>query len=616
MSRKGRTSVCGIVGYIGAREAVPILIEGLRKLEYRGYDSAGIAVFDGQKAEVRKRVGKLKNLEDLLLVPLPGSIGIGHTRWATHGIPSDVNAHPHGDCTGRFVVVHNGIIENYLDLRHRLSAEGHGFVSETDTEVVAHLIEQFYGGDLEAAVHRAVGTLEGSYALGVLSAEDPSRLIAVRKDSPLIVGLGEGENYLASDVPAILSHTRRIYVLEDGEMAVVARDSVRVVDRSGAPVDKKLMRVEWDAVMAQKAGFEHYMLKEICEQPRALQETVRGRLDGPRGTVNLDELDLPAELATRVKRVAIAACGTAYYASLVGKQLMEKMARLPVEADLASEFRYRDPLVGPDTLVVVVSQSGETADSLAALREAKRRGARVLAVCNVVGSSVAREADGVLFTRAGPEIAVASTKAYTAQLVALCLLAIHLGVARGTLEPSRRAELVRSLQELPRLAEVVLERAEEVKKIAEKYCDREHVFFIGRGMDYAVALEGALKLKEISYIHAEAYAAGELKHGTLALVVKGVPVIALLTQTQTVAKMVSNVKEVEARGADVVAVAYDGDEWTEEVADEVIRIPRTDEFVAPILAVIPLQLLAYYAARARGCDIDQPRHLAKSVTVE
>jgi glucosamine--fructose-6-phosphate aminotransferase (isomerizing) len=609
--------MCGIVGYIGPKQAMPFLIEGLKKLEYRGYDSAGIAVFDGGQVNVEKSVGRLSVLEKKVEQhPLEGHIGIGHTRWATHGRPSDANSHPHTDCTGKFVVVHNGIIENYLHIKEKLIAKGHKFTSETDTEVVAHLVEEYYEGDFEAAVKKVLAEIEGSYALVFLSQYDPNKIICSKQDNPLVIGLGEGENFIASDIPAIISRTRRTYILSDGEMAIVTRDSAWVMSRQGVPVTKKVFEVHWDAEAAEKGGYEHFMIKEIYEQPKAIRETTTGRLAKDDSGVILDELKWTRDDVAAIKKVAIVACGTAYHAGIVGKYYIEQLARIPVEVDVASEFRYRAPLIDEHTLAIVISQSGETLDTLAALKEAKKLGARTLAVTNVVGSSIAREADQVVYTWAGPEIAVASTKAYTTQLIGMLMLAVYMASLRGTIGADRVKEIIRGLKALPGQAHEILENVEPIKTFAQQYGFCEDVFFIGRSLDYAVALEGSLKLKEISYIHAEAYAAGELKHGTLALIIEGVPVIALATQHDVYEKMLSNIKEVKARDAVVIGVAMQGDEQIGKYVDHAITIPATDKYLAPILTVIPLQLLAYYAAVTRGADVDKPRNLAKSVTVE
>lgn len=610
--------MCGIVGYIGERNAANVLVNSLKRLEYRGYDSAGIAVCPNGKVDIRKTVGRLSRLEEVLRrepVP-PAVIGIGHTRWATHGKPSDHNAHPLADENLEFVVVHNGIIENFAELKRWLTEQGHIFASETDTEVIPHLIRHFYRGDLVAAVRQALNRLRGAYALAILSPHEPDKLVAVKRASPLIIGLGVGENFIASDIPAVLQYTRRFYILDEGEMAVITRDSVQVTDIAGNPVEKKVVEVTWSAEQAEKGGFPHFMLKEIFEQPRAIMDTMRGRIDWEQGRVTLEEVALSPEEIGRYDKVAVVACGTAYHAGLVGKALIERWARLPVETDVASEFRYRDPLVDGRTLALVISQSGETADTLAALREAKRRGARVVAITNVVGSSVSREADDIIYTWAGPEIAVASTKAYVTQLVAVTLLAVYLAQVRGTMGETERRAILDEFKLLPNKAETVLGRAPQVEALARDVSRWRDAFFIGRGLDYAVAMEGQLKLKEISYIHAEAYAAGELKHGTLALIEEGVPVVALLTQPALREKMLSNIIEVKARGARVYAVTPEGDHDLAAHVDEVLALPPVHPLLAPVLTVIPLQLLAYYAAVARGTDVDKPRNLAKSVTVE
>ncbi|QSO48033.1 glutamine--fructose-6-phosphate transaminase (isomerizing) [Alicyclobacillus mengziensis] len=616
--------MCGIVGYIGPRHVKDVVIGGLRKLEYRGYDSAGIATLSNGQISVVKAVGRLGNLEDKLLTEaVEGELGIGHTRWATHGRPSDENAHPHQDCSGKFAIVHNGIVENYVQIREELLAKGHRFQSETDTEVIAHLMEELYNGDFAGTVLAVTQRIRGAYALVVMAKDDPDTLIAVRKASPLIVGLGEGENFIASDIPAILEYTRDVYVLDDGEMAIVRRDGMTCYPLDGAttvaelhPVEKEVLHVTWDAVSAERGGFQHFMQKEIHEQPKAIRDTLTGRLDEDLQSVALPELSWTDESLQAIDRIHIVACGTSWHAGLVGKDAIEKIAKIPVEVDVASEYRYRDPLVTPNTLVIVITQSGETADTLAALRDSKQKGLRVLAITNVVGSSAAREADDVLITWAGPEIAVASTKAYTTQLVTLYLLAAYLGQARGTLSSDAKAEVLGALAGLPTVAEQVLDAAPRIERFAKDYQEARDTFFIGRGLDYAVSLEGALKLKEISYIHAEAYAAGELKHGTLALITDGVPVIALATQTHLYEKTLSNIKEVKARDAFVLGLTWAGDEELKKSVDEVIYLPRTSPVVAPIVAVIPLQLLAYYAAVVRGNDVDKPRNLAKSVTVE
>ncbi|WP_256761615.1 glutamine--fructose-6-phosphate transaminase (isomerizing) [Cohnella sp. WQ 127256] len=610
--------MCGIVGYIGNRDSQPILLEGLKKLEYRGYDSAGIAVFTEQGLEVTKTVGRLVNLENKLGgEPLRGTVGIGHTRWATHGKPSDVNSHPHTDNSLKFSVVHNGIIENYLELKEELVRAGHRFLSETDTEIISHLISVEYEGDIVKAVQRAVKKMRGAFALGVLTEHEPDRLVAVRYASPLIIGIGDGEKYIASDIPAILEHTRDIYILNDGEMAVLTRDGIELLTMEGNPISKDIFHVDWDLMTAEKAGFDHFMLKEIHEQPKAYRDTMLGRISEDGRSVVLPELKITAEKLKGINRVHIVACGTALHAGLVGKNVIEQLVRIPVETDVASEYRYRSPIITPDTLVIVVSQSGETADTLAALREAQRCGAHVLAITNVVGSSVAREADDVIITLAGPEIAVASTKAYSSQLIAFSLFGLYWAQVVGTQDEAAVAHVLAAMEALPEQVEKILGQSEVIKKVAESITHHSSLFFIGRGIDYAVAMEGSLKLKEISYIHSEAYAAGELKHGTLALIEEGTPVIALLTQEDLYEKMLSNIKETKARGADVLGIINEGHE--QEVAKSVDRqfaIPRTLPLLTPALSVVPLQLLSYYASLALGHDVDKPRNLAKSVTVE
>ncbi len=609
--------MCGIVGYVGDRQAAEFLLDGLSKLEYRGYDSAGIAVYDGENIRVEKSVGRLAALREKIKGDMPvGCLGIGHTRWATHGRPSDVNSHPHTDCHGDFAVVHNGIIENYLSLKEELIAKGHVFKSETDTEVVVHLLEEVYSGDFIAAVRAVLERIEGSYALAFMSRRHPDLLICTKQDNPLIIGLGEGENFIASDIPAIISKTRRTYILGDGEVAVVRKDAVEVTNHLGAPVPKKVFEVTWNAEAAEKGGYEHFMLKEIHEQPKAVRDTMSQRIAPDKTSVSFEELAWDTAYLNAFNKIYIVACGTAYHAGLVGKYYIEKLARVLVEVDVASEFRYRDPIVDEHTLLIVVSQSGETSDTLAALKESKRRGAKTLAITNVVGSSIAREADQVVYTWAGPEIAVASTKAYTTQLVLFFMLALYMAEIKGTIAAERTAQLVTQLHEIPAQISEILSDVDPIKTFAKQYGFNEDVFYIGRGLDYAVSLEGALKLKEISYIHAEAYAAGELKHGTLALIVEGVPVIALATQRNVYEKTLSNIKEVKARDAVVIGIAAEGDTELEKYVDHVMHVPASDEFIMPILSVIPLQLLAYYAAITRGCDVDKPRNLAKSVTVE
>ena len=609
--------MCGIVGYVGDKQAAEFLLEGLSKLEYRGYDSAGIAVYNDGSFRVEKSEGRLASLRDKIKDDVPqGTMGIGHTRWATHGRPSDANSHPHTDCSGDFVVVHNGIIENYLTLKEDLIEKGHAFKSETDTEVVAHLLEEIYNGDFVSSVREVLRRIDGAYSLVFMSSKHPGMLIAAKQDNPLVIGIGEGENFIASDIPAIIQRTRRTYILNDGELAVLTKDSIKITNRQGEPVTKKVFEVNWNAEAAEKGGYEHFMLKEIHEQPKAVRDTMSQRIAKDGKSIVMDELKWDADYLNSFNKIYIVACGTAYHAGLVGKFYIEKLARTVVEVDVASEFRYREPIVDENTLFIAVSQSGETSDTLAAMKESKRLGAKTLALTNVVGSSIAREADQVLYTWAGPEIAVASTKAYTTQIVLFFMLALYMAEIKGTQKPERVAELIAMLKDIPNGIGNTLSDVEPIKTFAKQYGFNEDVFYIGRSLDYDVALEGSLKLKEISYIHAEAYAAGELKHGTLALIVEGVPVIALATQKSVYEKTLSNIKEVKARDAVVIGIASEGDEELEKYVDHVIRIPETDELLIPILAVVPLQLLAYYAAITRGCDVDKPRNLAKSVTVE
>jgi len=608
--------MCGIVGYIGKNDAAPVLISGLSKLEYRGYDSAGVAIFNGEKLEIVKRKGRLKNLSDALdAEPVHGNAGIGHTRWATHGEPSDVNSHPHSNEDGSISVVHNGIIENYIKLREFLISKGYKFVSETDTEVIPHLIDYHYDGDLLEAVRKVLGEIRGSYAFGIISSKEPDKLIAVRKDSPLIVGLGEGENFIASDIPAILNYTRNVYLLEDNEIAVLTKDDIKLYTLDGKEIKKEVYHVTWDAEAAEKGGYEHFMMKEIHEQPKVIRDTMAGRvmLGEP---ITLDKIKLTKEEIAGINKIYIVACGTAYHAGLVGKYAIEKLARIPVEIDIASEYRYRDPIIDKNTLVIVVSQSGETADTLAALRESKARGCRVIAVTNVVGSSVSREASDVLYTLAGPEIAVASTKAYITQLIAMYIIALFFAENKNTISKEEIEKIKIEMLNLPDKAEKVLELKEEVKRHAADIYKNEDMFFLGRGLDYAVAMEGSLKVKEISYIHSEAYAAGELKHGPIALIEEGTIMITLATQGYLFEKTVSNIKEVKARHAHVIALAFEGNEDIEKTVDSAIFLPRTIDLLAPVLSVIPLQLLSYYISVMKGCDVDKPRNLAKSVTVE
>ncbi len=603
------------MGYVGPREAAPIIMDGLKRLEYRGYDSAGIAVTNGT-INVRKSEGKIARLVALLAEePLEGTIGIGHTRWATHGEPSDLNAHPHTDPTGEFVVVHNGIIENFQTLREELESGGSVLTSQTDTEILAHLVAQEYDGDLASAVRRAVGRAKGAYALVVMTMREPRKIIAVRKISPLVVGLGNGETFLASDIPAVLHHTRDFLIIEDDEMVTITEDGAIVETIAGGPVGRDVLHVEWDAEQAEKGGFEHFMLKEIHEQPVVITETLAGRLDED-GTAWLEDVGFDDAFARDLDTVWITACGTAYHAGLVGREVFQRVLRLPTVVEYAHEMRYADPMIKEGDLTIAISQSGETADTLAAARLAAERGARMLALTNVVGSTLSRYADDVLYTRAGPEISVASTKAYTAMLIGQYLLALRLGVARGSIDRRRAREISHGLNHLPAQVEAIVENDEVIVEAAHAIVDANDIYFLGRGLDYAVAMEGSLKLKEISYLHSEAMPAGELKHGTLALITKDVPVIVVVTQRATYDKTISAVQEVKARGGKVVAVAYDSDTEIEKFAEIVLRIPETDDLLAPVNAVVPLQLLAYHVARLRGHDIDQPRNLAKSVTVE
>jgi glutamine---fructose-6-phosphate transaminase (isomerizing) len=614
--------MCGIIGYIGPRPVVPLIIEGLRRLEYRGYDSAGVAVVSDGALVIRRSAGKLGNLESAIAAdPISGDFGLGHTRWATHGRPTEENAHPHRDCKGRIVVVHNGIIENYLELKRELAAEGHKFATETDTEVVAHLVEREMRDDgLEAAVRRAVARLKGLYALVMLSADDPFKIVAVRNGPPVVVGLGEGEYFVASDIPAILQHTRNVVFLGDQEMAVVTQSGAVFSDFDGDVIAKTPTRVTWDPIAAEKAGFKHFMLKEIFEQPAAVRDTILGRVSLESGTIFPDETGLDEATLRAIDRVTLIACGTSWHAALVGKFLIEQLTRLPVEVDYGSEYRYRQPLAGPTTLAVAITQSGETADTLAALREARRQGARSLAVCNVVGSMATRESDGAIYTHAGPEIGVASTKAFTSQLVALHLLALHLAQARGTLTAEARQAHIGELLQLPQQIEHVLKCAPQIEDIASRFHSRSDFLYLGRGINYPIALEGALKLKEISYIHAEGYPAGEMKHGPIALIDEQMPVVAIAPHDHVFEKMQGNIQEAKARGGAVIAITTAGDDilWRllDRNTDSIIAVPAMSPLLAPVVITVPLQLLAYHIAVRRGCDVDQPRNLAKSVTVE
>ena len=610
--------MCGIVGYIGFNQASDFLLDGMAKLEYRGYDSAGIAVIGPENViKIQKKVGRLANLEAIVKAdPNEGTVGIGHTRWATHGRPSDMNSHPHASEDGKFAVVHNGIIENYMPLKEELIAKGYHFKSETDTEVVAHLLEDMYDGDFVGTVRRMLARVDGAYALEIICSDEPDKIICTKKENPLVIGLGKGENFVASDIPAIINYTRDTYILSDGELAIVTRDAVSVFDREGNPVDKEVFHVNWNAEAAEKGGYEHFMLKEIHDQPKAVRDTFGTHISEDGKTAIFDELNWTADDVAAFNKILIVACGTSYHAGLVTKQYIESLARIPVNVEIASEYRYSNPLTDDKTLCIVISQSGETSDTLAALKEAKRLGAKSLAITNVVGSSISREADNTVYTWAGPEISVASTKAYTTQLVAGLLFAVYLGQLNGKMDQALGEEILCGVKNLPTLIHEIFEVDEDMKAFAKHYGFKSDAFFLGRAIDYAVAMEGALKLKEISYIHAEAYAGGELKHGTLALIEEGVPVIALATQEDVYDKMISNIREVKAREAVVIGIGMKGDEELSKHVDHTIYVPRANKFIAPILAVVPLQLLAYYAAITRGADVDKPRNLAKSVTVE
>ena len=623
--------MCGIVGYVGQKSVVPVIIEGLRKLEYRGYDSAGIAVAgNGDGLQVRRAEGKLRNLEDVIRhKPLEGSYGIGHTRWATHGRPTEENAHPHRDCTGRVVVVHNGIVENYLSLKKRLIEEGHKFSTETDTEVIAHLIENALKSangnrpSLEDAVRKTVKQLTGVFALVVISADDPNKIVAARNGPPAVIGLGQNEYFVASDIPAILHHTRDLFFLADGDLAIITPSGVQLTDFDAKPIQRQAQRVTWDPIQAEKGGFKHFMLKEIYEQPRAVRDTTLGRISQDSGRVFLEEMQVSEADFRKADKVNIAACGTSWHAGLAGKFMIERLARVPVEVDYASEYRYRDPITGPDALTLLITQSGETADTIAAQREAKAKGSKTLAICNVVGAMIAREAAGTIYTHAGPEIGVASTKAFTAQLTALFLFALFLAQKRNQLDEQQSIKLVQELTRLAGKLEAILNHDEACDDLAKRYQKVQDFLFLGRGIHYPIALEGALKLKEISYIHAEGYPAGEMKHGPNALIDENLPVVVLATKDPDdpdsvlrYEKTMSNIKEVTARSGKVIAIATEGDNEIHESADHVLYVPKAPELLLPILEVVPLQLLAYHIAVRRGCDVDQPRNLAKSVTVE
>ena len=608
--------MCGIVGYVGKKQAVPILMDGLSKLEYRGYDSAGVAVMQDGEIKIKKSKGRLAVLQEKLDngEPLSGVMGIGHTRWATHGEPSDTNSHPHLSRSGRFAVVHNGIIENYMKLRQMLINKGFEFISETDTEVIAQLVEYYYNGDIVETLTKVVERVEGSYALGILCADNPDSFVAVRKESPLIVGLGEGENFIASDVPAILAHTRDVYFLENDEIVLLDAENVKVYNLDGEEIKKEPYHVEWDISAAEKGGYEHFMFKEIMEQPRVIRDTVQPRIRD--GKIVLDDISLTAEYIKGINKIYIVACGSAYHVGVVGKYVIEAMTRIPVEVTVASEFRYMNPIVDDKTLTVVISQSGETADTIAAMREAKRLGSRTFAIVNAVGSAIAREADDVLYTWAGPEISVATTKAYSTQVTAIYLLSLYIAQELNMIDDEKLKTKLDALEKLPENIQKILDNKEQIQYMASQYYNAKNVFFLGRTLDYAVALEGSLKLKEISYIHSEAYAAGELKHGPIALIEQGTVVVALCTVNKLFDKMLSNIKEVKARGAVLIVIAEEGHTDIEHEADHVIYLPKCDELALPSEAVIPLQLFSYYIASLKGLDIDKPRNLAKSVTVE
>lgn len=608
--------MCGIVGYFGKREAAPLLIEGLSKLEYRGYDSAGVSILNDKGIDLKKCKGRLANLEEKLEEnPIKGHVGIGHTRWATHGKPSDLNSHPHTNSDGTISVVHNGIIENYMEIREWLMEKGYEFKSETDTEVIPNLVNYYYKGDLLKAVMEVTKKLEGSYAIGVIASNEPDKLVAVRNESPLIVGLGEEENFIASDIPAVLNQTRKVYLLEDKEFVLITKDGVKIYDQYEKEVKKEVFNVTWDADAAEKGGYDHFMMKEIHEQPKAIRDTMTSRIV-PGQPIRIDDITITKEQIEKLNKVYIVACGTAYHAGLVGKYIIEKLARIQVEVDIASEFKYRDPIIDENTLMIVVSQSGETADTMSALRLAKKKGARVIAVTNVVGSSASREADDILYTWAGPEIAVASTKAYVTQLIAMYTIALFFAEQKGTVSQDKIEAIKTEMLTLPEKAEAALQCKDVVKALAAKTCDKNDMFFLGRGLDHAVAMEGSLKLKEISYIHSEAYASGELKHGPIALIEDGTIVVTMATQEELFDKTVSNMKEVIARGARVFAVAQEGHTDIEKSVESAIYIPKVMDLLAPVIAIIPMQLFSYYMSMEKGCDVDKPRNLAKSVTVE
>ena len=614
--------MCGIIGYIGSKPVVPVLIEGLRRMEYRGYDSAGVALVSPEGISLRRSAGKLANLENAIRIePVDGLYGVGHTRWATHGRPTEENAHPHRDCTGRIVVVHNGIIENYLELKKELQSQGHEFKTETDTEIVAHLVEREMRDDgLENAVRRALVYMRGMFAIVLVSVEDPEKIVAVRNGPPIVVGLGKDEFFVASDIPAILAHTRDVVFLGDEEMAIITRSGVQFTDYAGRAVSKTTQRVLWDPIAAEKGGHKHFMLKEIFEQPTAARDTILGRVSLDRGQIFLEDLNIPEETFRTLQKVTIIACGTSWHAALVGKYLIEALAQVPVEVDYGSEYRYRNPIVASNELAIVITQSGETADTLAALREAKKKGAHSIAICNVVGSMATREAQGTVYTHAGPEIGVASTKAFTSQLIALQLLALYVAQVRGTLTPLQIRDHITELLQMPQTLEQALKASASLDKVAERFYNRTDFLFLGRGINYPIALEGALKLKEISYIHAEGYPAGEMKHGPIALIDERMPVVAIAPNDHVFEKMIGNVQEAKARGGSVIALTTEGDPRMAGVLDPqtdvIVQMPATTALLTPVVMTIPLQLLAYHIAVRRGCDVDQPRNLAKSVTVE
>ncbi|MCB4791797.1 MAG: glutamine--fructose-6-phosphate transaminase (isomerizing) [Elusimicrobia bacterium] len=610
--------MCGIVGYIGSKQASDVIIDGLSRLEYRGYDSAGVVVISGDKIELRRSEGKLEKLRKIVnKMPVKGSLGIGHTRWATHGKPSEENAHPHTDCTGKIVVVHNGIIENYVELKKKLISEGHRFKSETDTEVVAHIVEKYFKGNLLEAVFKALNEIRGSYALGIISADDPGHIIAARQDAPLIVGFGKGENFIASDIPALLPYTRDMAFLEEGDVAELTKDRVRVFGKDRKEIKRKVHNITWDAIQAEKGGYKHFMLKEIHEQPQAIRETFLGRLYPEESRVNLkEEIDLSEAALKKIFKIYIVACGTSYHSGLVGKFLFEKLAGIPAEVDIASEFRYRSPVLGKDTMVIIITQSGETADTLAALRLAKENKCQTLAICNVVGSTASRDADNVIYTRCGPEIGVASTKAFTGQLTVLYLLAIDWAIKKKMLSNYEIDRLINEFWEIPLKASEVLKLEKNIEELAKEFMNKRDFLYLGRHLNYPIALEGALKLKEISYIHAEGYPAGEMKHGPIALIDENMPLLVVATQSSIYEKILSNIEEAKARGGIVIALATKGNNDIKNRTDRQIFLPEVDEVFSPLLNVIPMQLFAYYVAVYLGCDVDQPRNLAKSVTVE